>query len=494
MVEELIRRARRRLILNEALSQFARACAFAMGGLALILLTGTRFLEWWTLTLFAAAGVAWGAALVWRAVPDVYAAAVRVDETARLHDSLSTAIYFSQHESSCAEFQKIQRSQAEEAARGVNLASAVPYTFPKALYAMAALTLLASGLVAFRFASTKGLDLRAPITEVLFEDLAARPGDKAHPSLDAAQRKRLDDAESLLAKLGVPIKPEDKKDEAALDQAIEQALEGGQTPGEKGQKGPNGAGDGKPAGGLQQQPNGDPLDGRDENAENADKGNGGRDEQGDKGEKKSSNGESGSLFSKLKDAVNNLFSKANKENTMGAQKGSDQKNQMAKADKGGEKGQNSKGDQQQGNSDAQSEDDATPGGDAQQQGEQAEGKAGSKSSQQSAQAGSGAGSQDGAKDVKAANDLKAMGKLSEIIGKRSATVTGETTIEVQSGNQQLKTAYSNQTSAHGEADSDVSRDEIPVALQPYVRQYFEQVRKAGQAAGAKTKQSAPAQP
>jgi hypothetical protein len=96
------------------------------------------------------------------------------------------------------------------------------------------------------------------------------------------------------------------------------------------------------------------------------------------------------------------------------------------------------------------------------------------------------GSQDGAKDLKAAEQLKAMGKLSEIIGKRSATVTGETTIEVQSGDQQLRTAYSNKTAAHGEADSDVSRDEIPVALQPYVQQYFEQVRKSSQPAKPKT--------
>ena len=88
------------------------------------------------------------------------------------------------------------------------------------------------------------------------------------------------------------------------------------------------------------------------------------------------------------------------------------------------------------------------------------------------------GSQDGAKDLKAAEQLKAMGKISEIIGKRAATVTGETTIEVQSGSQQLRTAYSTTAAAHGEADSDANRDEIPVSLQPYIQQYFEQVRKS----------------
>ncbi len=80
--------------------------------------------------------------------------------------------------------------------------------------------------------------------------------------MDSAERKRLDAAESLLAKLGVPVR-DDKKDEGALDKAIEQALEGAQNPADKADKGAEGkSADGKPAGGLQQPANGDPLDGR----------------------------------------------------------------------------------------------------------------------------------------------------------------------------------------------------------------------------------------
>jgi hypothetical protein len=93
--------------------------------------------------------------------------------------------------------------------------------------------------------------------------------------------------------------------------------------------------------------------------------------------------------------------------------------------------------------------------------------------------GSGIGSQDGLKEQREAEQLKAMGKISEIIGKRAATVSGEMMVEVQSGkNQQLKTAYTNNAASHGESDGDVTRDEIPLSLQPYVQQYFEQVRKA----------------
>jgi hypothetical protein len=70
-----------------------------------------------------------------------------------------------------------------------------------------------------------------------------------------------------------------------------------------------------------------------------------------------------------------------------------------------------------------------------------------------------------------------MGKISEIIGKRSANVSGEVTVEVQNGSQQLATPYANRSAAHGETSAEISRDEVPVALQTYVQQYFEQVRR-----------------
>jgi hypothetical protein len=70
-----------------------------------------------------------------------------------------------------------------------------------------------------------------------------------------------------------------------------------------------------------------------------------------------------------------------------------------------------------------------------------------------------------------------MGKLSEIMGKRSQTITGEATVEVQQTNQQLRTNYVNKGVQHSQGGAEISRDEVPVALQPYVQQYFEQVRK-----------------
>ena len=59
---------------------------------------------------------------------------------------------------------------------------------------------------------------------------------------------------------------------------------------------------------------------------------------------------------------------------------------------------------------------------------QAQGGGHSADQQGANQPGSGIGRQDGNKDTKLAEQIAAMGKISEIIGKRSANVTGEVTI------------------------------------------------------------------
>ena len=109
--------------------------------------------------------------------------------------------------------------------------------------------------------------------------------------------------------------------------------------------------------------------------------------------------------------------------------------------------------------------------------QQGKGQGKSDSQQASKQPGSGIGSQDGDKNIKTAEQLAAMGKITEILGKRSANLTGEATVEVQSTSQQLHTPYAQRSTEHTQGGAQISRDEIPVSLQPYVQKYFEQVRK-----------------
>jgi hypothetical protein len=87
------------------------------------------------------------------------------------------------------------------------------------------------------------------------------------------------------------------------------------------------------------------------------------------------------------------------------------------------------------------------------------------------------GKQDGDKDVEQAEQLEAMGKISEIIGKRNEKLQGEIMVEVNSSKQSLRTQYSQRSAAHTESGAEIRRDEIPLDYQSYVQQYFAEVRK-----------------
>ena len=480
MVDDLIRRARRRFLLNETLAQFAFAAAIVVAAFVLMLVLGTRFMGWWTLAVFAAVGIAIGSYRVWKRIPDSYATAVKLDDSARLHDALSTALYFSLHDAHSPEFLQAQREQAETSAGKVRLEEAAPFVIPRALYAMAALCVLASGLIALRFGIGNGLDLRAPITQFLLEDQAAAQDAKKHNgTVPRSQKQWAQEAESLLSKLGMGPKPGEPApgDPDALEKALEQALQNPADASPKGEKGSSGADKGgqpKEGASAEDQP-GDPLDNGQESASDQPGGEGKESKAGDKGSKASSgksanSGSKESLLSRLKDAVSNMMSKSDENSS--AQKGQ----QSAKSSQDGAKGQQAKGDPQQSQSQADGQD-GQPGSDGQ-SGQQSQGKMNSKADTKPGQGGSGIGSQDGSKDIKAAEQLKAMGKISEIIGQRAATVSGETSVEVESGSQKLKTAYSKTAASHAETDGDVTRDEIPLALQSYVQQYFSEVRKS----------------
>lgn len=481
MVEDLIQKARRRFLLNETLAQSAFAAAIVVGGFALLLIVGTRYMEWWTLALFAAAGIAIGAHRVYKRTPDAYTTAIKVDENARLHDALSTAMYFSGHRKGSAEFLGSQRKQAEAAAGSVQVEQAVPFVVPRSLYAMAALCVVASALIALRFGFGHGLDLRAPITQFFIEDQAAQVAKKNAPGYPKSQKQWMQEAQSLLSKLGMGQNPNEPApgDPDALEKALAQALEN-PSDSAKGEKGAGAAKGGQTKEGAadDQAPAGDPLDNAEEANDQKSGQQGSESKSGDKNSKSSSgkgagSGKQESLLSRLKDAVSNMIG-SEKNDT--SQQG-EQSSKNSSTD--GSKGQPGRGDQKsESQADAQSGEPDANG----QSGQQSQGKMNSKAETQPGRGGSGIGSQDGSKEIKEAAQLKAMGKISEIIGQRAATVSGETSVEVQSGNQKLHTNYSNTTAAHAETDGDVTRDEIPLALQAYVQQYFAEVRKAKPAA------------
>jgi hypothetical protein len=94
---------------------------------------------------------------------------------------------------------------------------------------------------------------------------------------------------------------------------------------------------------------------------------------------------------------------------------------------------------------------------------------------------SGAGRQDGQKSLSDAEQLKAMGRLAEIIGKRSASITGEMTVEKSSRTQQLETQYSQRTGHHADLGGEINRDEIPFEYRDYIREYMTEIHKQAEA-------------
>jgi hypothetical protein len=88
----------------------------------------------------------------------------------------------------------------------------------------------------------------------------------------------------------------------------------------------------------------------------------------------------------------------------------------------------------------------------------------------------GIGNKDGEKATKQAEAMKAMGKISELLGKRAENVKGAVMVEVGSTKQQLKTPVGQGQSTHSEAGSEIHRDEVLPIYEQFVQQYFEKIR------------------
>ena len=89
------------------------------------------------------------------------------------------------------------------------------------------------------------------------------------------------------------------------------------------------------------------------------------------------------------------------------------------------------------------------------------------------QSGAGAGSEDGAKEaLEEYAQMQAMGQLSELYQKRAEEISGEVMIETEQAQQTARTPYADRRSGHEDRGGEVSRDEIPLAYQSYIQNYF----------------------
>ena len=487
---QVIRRARRRLLANELISQAANAFGAALFAFIVLLLVGTEILRWeWLLLLPAtAAGIGLYAAV--KRIPSPYVAAQIVDHRMGLADTLSTAWFFSRTEFPRASPGALlrQREHADRIAETLDVRRAIPFRMPRSAYTVAVLALLASSLFALRYGITRHLDFHPPLARLVeqqfgFEQkvVLAKNMRRQQPRTGQAE----DGGEDMIApdsnQSGEPEASEGQDAENGGNQAADKKGNGNRTDGRK--QSENAA----------QQSAADAPDESEDQPENAsdsrsaaNPGQQQRSRQSDQARQSSAqpdangSGESSSLLTKMKDAFQNLLSRVKpQQSNAGSQQSADQNarqqakdRQSAGKQQSGKDGQRGNGGQEGEPQDGQSSDRAESSPNPQGNGA---GKGDSK--QPSKQPGSGIGSQDGDKSIKQAEQLAAMGKISEIIGKRSANLTGEATVEVQSTSQTLRTPYSQRGAEHAQAGAEINRDEIPVALEAYVEKYFEQMRK-----------------
>jgi hypothetical protein len=491
-VLRLLRRARRRVILNGLIEEGTNALSGALAAFILLLILGAQILDWRVALLLPIGAAGVGLYCLIRRLPSAYAIAQAIDRRLALADTLSTAVFFSGQSRHYAalDMRGLQLEQAERVAASVDAHSAIPFTMPRSTYALAVLALVASSLFGLRYGLQRALDLRLPITTILAQNLGlAGPSREAKAFKKGAKSELFSDQNA-----GGSPRDEDQVAPGDMDSASDQMMlsdKGQPDPAdaaesEQAQNDPNANGKQQSGNSKQdqagdmEQPPGD-MEGS-EGQKGTQKSGGG---QAD-GSRDSEDGQGGgsSLLSKLQNAVQNLLSKVAPQSG-GSQQASNGQNGKA-GQSGGAKQQG--GDKQQAGAQQPDGQGGDPGDQADSEQDDESTGAGSSGEQPSSKmAGSGIGSQNGDKSVKQAEQLAAMGKISEIIGKRAANVTGEAMVEVQTTKQQVRTPYAQRNAEHTEGGAEISRDEVPAALQAYIEQYFEQIHKQDKTPAQKSK-------
>lgn len=484
-VDAVVRAAHRRSALVLGAEQLAITLALLFAGVSLLLIAGTQILDARWLLLLIGAGLVAGVVRFRRRQTSAYRIAQLVDARLGLHDALSTAWFFA-HEASRvggaaastpADVVAEQRRQAEGVAATVDPAPAIPVTGRRAWAATAALGLVACSLFGARYFVVHSLDLSRSLIpfrwEAVVEALEQRlpfvnPKPLSDPGIDAqtgtleaqaeGEDPRLNDALGIKNPYGQENagEPGDTKDPSSrLDPASRNSP---QASGEGADSAPPQTAPGEPT------PNAPPP---------------GNQPPGSQQKNGQQTQPAPGLMDKMKDAMSSLVAKMKSSSQRGAdnqkQNNSEDETKSAGAQKeqaeSSQKGQQT----QQGNqeSGAQSEEQSRTGERAQ----NVQGRNSDKSSDNGNESHSGVGHQDGMKDLKEAEQQRAMGKLAEIIGKRSANLTGEVMVEVPSGKQQLRTQYSQKNGKHADLGGEINRDQVPLVDQSYVREYMEQVHK-----------------
>lgn len=450
--------------------------------MVLLLVLGTQVLEWYWPALLAAISFGY---LIWKVrsrIPDAYRVAQIVDRRMSTADLLSSAWHF-QNEPKAANL----KAEAERVAASISPAQAAPWASPRGWGRAAAVSCAALSLLIFRYAFQTSLDLERPIAPGLYSLLASgeKPKEVAQKKAKGEEAMPFDGVQTTEARNGEEQKGMEKGQEIETDSAsATESGQSGQKPGQfeqsmtPSEEGENIEGSEKGEGASRDSESGESKEDKKDASDFAKKQK--PDPSQNQGNQK---GDNSSLMDKFKDAMANLMNKMKSDDKNKGQSQQTKDNQQGQQGAGQQEQKASKGQESQGKQQAQGQQQGDQQG--QQQGEGGEktpsqqAKGGDKGGQPpSSDAKSGMGKQDGNKDIELAQQQEAMGKISELFGKRAQNIQGEIMIEVSSSKSQaLKTGYSGKNAAHSDKGGIIRRDEVPIELQNYVQKYFEEIRK-----------------
>lgn len=470
ILDDLIRHARRRAIWQTALARSLWAVTAALAAEALLLVLGTGLLAWYIpLVAFALAlgAVSW---TLRGRLPDDYGTAQRLDSALHTSDLLSSAWYMSTS-GVRSHFAPFILERAEAAARVADPGTALPWRWPRSSRWMSGMALVTLALFGVRYGVLHTLDLSGSVVNVMFDTFTGQSV--------AASKKPANSS----AKLPQPIQiglnePGDVLENNPPEDVLKNYEVAGQTNSGSSKNVSN------PSQQTQQRETGESSSPEEESSnvnlpEGAKGASTGANQQKsgdvknppkpDARQKKDS-----SLLDKMRDAMASMMDKLKlNSQTAESQQSAAAQEAQRQAQRQSDKGSPSQGKPQQGDPQGQQ---SQQQADSSQSGQKSQTE--SQAQNSDGQQHSGIGKQDGSKDTEMAKDAEAMGKLSELIGKRSMNLQGEMTVEVENTrNPQLRTPYLNRSAAHGEAGGDLSRDEVPLRHQEFVRRYYEQVRK-----------------
>lgn len=468
-VAAAVDQARRRLLRQLGLRETAAAAAVALTGPALLLLFGTDRFPVALVWLFIAAGAGWALYRMRSEAPSGYRAAQAIDERSHTHDQISTAYFFREHPAPEA---ARQRELAVQSISG-DAAALFPLEWPKTGWAATVVLAAALALLLLRISVMPTLSFKPPLAPLLFpsltriepdelleEDVARAEVEEAAALQDSAREvaEPTETAERPDA-MEVPVEAEGEApaaDDAAFEMPEVEGLSMGEELGDELSESTPGQTEGEAAEQGEETAEGDISQ---------------PDESGDWSE------ESNNLLDRLKEAFENMMESLNMDQPEGSQgeqqPGEGEQASESQTESGEQAQADAPGDQASG---AEMEGGEQAEG-APEQTAQGQGQSDSEQGGQQGESASASGSAEGSKEIEEALQREAaMDALEEFFQERAEEVAGEITVETAEADQTVVTPFVDTAGRRSDQGGAVTRDEIPLAYQRFIENYFRNLR------------------